>query len=105
MLTGSADKRTEDFTVPTNYWRIVYTIKAQNEQYGGFYAYIYPSGETKSYVASVELNKLRPCRPKRFLDPCVSGQPKLVDDRSSNPTVTKSVAEVNSERDFSIPDS
>jgi hypothetical protein len=39
-LTGSADKDTEDFTVPTNYWRIVYTIKAENEQYGGFYAYI-----------------------------------------------------------------
>ena len=52
-FTGSADRDTEDFNVPTNYWRIVYTIEAENEQYAGFYFFVYPSGETKSYVASV----------------------------------------------------
>ena len=63
-FTGSAptgkraiDQKTEDFTVPTNYWRTVYTIKAQNEQYASFSAYIYPSGETVKNVAKVDFYK------------------------------------------------
>ncbi len=56
-LTGSANKDTEDFTVPTNYWRIAYTIKAENEQYALFSVFVYPSGETAKYVAFVTLNK------------------------------------------------
>lgn len=56
-FTGSGYGNTEDFTVLTNYWRIVYTIKAENEQYARFYAFVYPSGETRSYVASLDLRK------------------------------------------------
>ena len=37
-FTGSADKSTEDFNVPTNSWRIVYATKAESEQYAAFYA-------------------------------------------------------------------
>lgn len=55
-FTGSADKATEDFNVPTNYWRIVYTINAENEQFAGFYAFVCLSGKDDS-VASVNLNK------------------------------------------------
>jgi DNA/RNA endonuclease G (NUC1) len=50
-------KDTEDFTVPTNYWRIVYTTNAENEQYALFSFFVYPSGETKSFVASVTFVK------------------------------------------------
>ena len=57
-LAGSGDKDTEDFNVPTNYWRIVYTI---SQEYSGGYtyfrAYIHRSGEAGDSVASVELGK------------------------------------------------
>jgi len=56
-FTGSEAKDTEDFNVPTNYWRVVYTVKAESEQYAAFYLYVYPSGETAGYVAHVALMK------------------------------------------------
>ncbi|MGA8905219.1 MAG: hypothetical protein WB661_09455 [Candidatus Bathyarchaeia archaeon] len=58
-VTGSASKDTADFTAPTNYWRIVYTIQAQNglEQYASFTIFVYPSSETQSFVASAALFK------------------------------------------------
>ena len=56
-FTGIEGKDTEDFNVSTNYWRIVYTIKAESEQYASFSFFVYPSGETKSYVASVTFIK------------------------------------------------
>jgi hypothetical protein len=56
-FTGSSYKDTEDFTVPTDYWRIVYTIRAESEEYAAFSAYIYPSGETAIYVTSVSFDK------------------------------------------------
>jgi hypothetical protein len=56
-FTGSDYRDTEDFNVPTNYWRIVYTTVAKNEQYAGFSVFIFPSGETKSYVAMVNFDK------------------------------------------------
>ena len=55
-LTGTGDKDTEDFTVPTYYWRITYTIKTESN-YPRFSASIYPKGETTSYVAHVDFNK------------------------------------------------
>ena len=55
-FSGSASKDSEDFNVPTSYWRVVYTVNAENEQYGAFHVLVYPSGETVSYVASVNLN-------------------------------------------------
>jgi len=54
---GSGNKDTEDFTVPVNYWRIVYTTNANNEQYASFSIFVYPSGETAKYVAFVTFNK------------------------------------------------
>ena len=36
-LSGSGNKDTEDFTVPTNYWRIVYTVTAQYVEYASFF--------------------------------------------------------------------
>lgn len=51
-FTGSESKDSQDFNVPADYWRIVYTISAAN-QYSTFYLFVYPSGETKIYVASV----------------------------------------------------
>ena len=63
-FTGSAPtgkvalgQKTENFTVPINYWRIVCTIKAQDEQYASFHALVYPSGETARYVSSVDLRQ------------------------------------------------
>jgi len=53
----SENKDTENFTVATNYWRIVYTISAEDEQFAAFSAFIYHSGETAGYVASVSLNR------------------------------------------------
>lgn len=55
-LTGSASKDTEDFTVPTNYWRIVYTITTDS-QFPVFSIFVYPSGETKNFVAFMDLRK------------------------------------------------
>jgi hypothetical protein len=55
-LTGTGDKDTEDFTVPSSYWRIVYTITTDSD-YPAFYAYIYPAGETTGYVAHVSFDK------------------------------------------------
>jgi len=55
-FTGSDNRDTEDFNVPTNYWRIVYTIEAESEQFAGFYAFVCLSGKDDS-VASVSLNK------------------------------------------------
>jgi hypothetical protein len=54
---SEGEQDTEDFNVPTNYWRIVYTTVAENEQYAGFSAFVYPSGETAGYVAQVTFNK------------------------------------------------
>ena len=56
-FTGSGNKDTEDFTAPVNYWRIVYTTNANNEQYAVFSVFVYPSGETAKYVAFVTFNK------------------------------------------------
>jgi len=56
-FTGIEGKDTEDFNVPANYWRIVYTINAESEQYASFSFFVYPSGETKSFVASVTFMK------------------------------------------------
>ncbi len=55
-FTGSADKDTEDFNVPTSYWRIVYTVVPQNEQ-SIFAFFVYPSGKTQGFVASVSFVK------------------------------------------------
>lgn len=57
-FAGSSDKDTEDFNVPTNYWRLAYTITAQPyQQFVGFSAVIYPGGKISGSVASVNLDK------------------------------------------------
>jgi hypothetical protein len=56
-FTGSGNLDTEDFTVATGYWRIIYTTQASNEQFAGFSAYVYPSGETTYYITHADLDK------------------------------------------------
>jgi hypothetical protein len=56
-LIESWDKDSENFMVPTNYWRIVYTVVAQTEQYAGFSVYIYSGGKATGYVAHVNFDK------------------------------------------------
>jgi hypothetical protein len=55
-FTGSDDKSTEDFNVPASYWRVVYSVSAESEQWGLFSFFIYPSGETAMFVASGDLD-------------------------------------------------
>jgi len=56
-FTGVGDKTTEDFHVSTNYWRVTYTVKAESEEFAGFYLIIYPSGQTGNYVDSIQYHK------------------------------------------------
>jgi hypothetical protein len=56
-LIGSGDRDSEDFMVPTNYWRIMYTVVAQTEQYAGFSVYVYSAGMATGYVANVNFDK------------------------------------------------
>jgi hypothetical protein len=55
-FTGQAGKDIQDFNVPTGYWRITYTANAQNSQ-PVFSFFVYPSGETALFVASVTFAK------------------------------------------------
>jgi hypothetical protein len=57
IFTGSGDLDTEDFNVPTGYWRIVYTTQALDERFAVFSAYIYPSGEITRYITHVDFDK------------------------------------------------
>ena len=54
-FTGTGYKDTEDLTVPVKYWRFRYMASATSEQYAMLSIFLYPSGETKSYVTFVEL--------------------------------------------------
>lgn len=51
-FTGINDKNTPDFTVPTNIWRITYTVQPANA-YSSFSFYLYPSGQTETFLTSV----------------------------------------------------
>lgn len=52
-FTGSGDKTTPPFTVTTSEWIIDWSYTT-NSNYPAFYIYIYPRGETASYVTSID---------------------------------------------------
>lgn len=52
-FSGAADQTTDYITIPTTEWRLVWSITPDN-QYAGFYAYVYPKGENAIYVTSFD---------------------------------------------------
>jgi hypothetical protein len=55
-FTGGTGQTTDYFNVPTNEWRIVWTITPEdpNSGFGGFYTFVYPKGESALYVDSID---------------------------------------------------
>jgi hypothetical protein len=56
IITDNTDQNTDYFNVPTNEWRIIWTITPDdpNSGFGAFYAFVYPKGENVLYVASFD---------------------------------------------------
>jgi hypothetical protein len=57
-LAGTSYKDTQNFQVPTNYWRILVTIQLQGEGTGmGFVVSINQEGSSSSYVSEMSLTQ------------------------------------------------
>ncbi len=47
---GVGSKTSEDFKVPVGYWRLKYTVEAEDEKYAHFSIFVYPAGEMDFYT-------------------------------------------------------
>jgi hypothetical protein len=58
-FSGSDDKTTRPFTIKGDEWQIKYSVKTESgkTEYSTFGAYVYPRGETMSYVSSWDCNE------------------------------------------------
>ena len=52
-IRGSGDKTSEPFRVTTDEWRMTWSYEAESPEYAFFNIFIYPRGDTVSYVESV----------------------------------------------------
>ncbi len=55
-FTGSGDKKTAPFTIQGSKFKVVYSITREETGFGLFYLFVYPEGDSVSYVAHANLN-------------------------------------------------
>jgi len=53
-FTGSGDMTTPPFAVTTSEWIIDWSYTTEDSNYSSLYIYIYPRGETSSYVTRID---------------------------------------------------
>lgn len=53
-FTGQGDKTTAPFHISGSEWRINWTAVPESPEFGGFGFFVYPEGETASYVESID---------------------------------------------------
>jgi len=54
VITGTGDKTSRPFTVTTQEWTITWSYTPEDPEYAGFGFFVYPRGETRIYVGSVD---------------------------------------------------